>query len=284
MPIHLAENTARSSVTPPHLTTVLDVVIPVHNEQETLAASVRAVHLHLTEQFAYPFRITLADNASTDATLSIAHRMEREIPLVRVVHLGRKGRGHALRTAWLASDAVVLAYMDVDLSTDLDALAPLVAPLMSGHSDVAIGSRLARGANVVRGLKREVISRGYNRVLRASLGVGFTDAQCGFKAIRADVARELLPMVQDDTWFFDTELLVLAERAGLRIHEVPVDWYDDPDSRVDLLETALEDLRGVRRMRASRRSQALLMADINIRMGRGRVVLPGRKRLALDLS
>ena len=133
-------------------------------------------------------------------------------------------------------------------------------------------------------MKREVISRGYNRLLRASLGVGFTDAQCGFKAIRADVARELLPMVADHTWFFDTELLVLAERAGLRIHEVPVDWYDDLDSRVDILETALDDLRGIRRMHSSRRSQALLMADLNIRMGRGRVALPGRNRFALDLS
>ena len=281
MTIHLAEATRRDTDAVPQLTTVLDVVIPVYNEQETLAASVRAVYLHLREQFAYPFRITIADNASTDATLAVARRVERELPMVRVVHLDRKGRGHALRTVWLASDAVVLAYMDVDLSTDLDAIAPLVAPLMSGHSDVAIGSRLAQGANVVRGLKREVISRGYNRVLRASLGVGFTDAQCGFKAIRADVARELLPMVADNTWFFDTELLVLAERAGLRIHEVPVDWYDDPDSRVDILETALDDLRGVRRMRASRRAQAPLMADINKRMGRGRVAQPGRKRLAL---
>lgn len=284
MTIHLAENTARDRDGTPHFTTVLDVVIPVHNEQETLAASVLAVYRHLQEQFAYPFRLTIADNASSDATLTVARRLEQELPAVRATHSDRKGRGHALRTAWLASDALVLAYMDVDLSTDLDALAPLVAPLMSGHSDVAIGSRLARGANVVRGLKRDVISRGCNRMLRASLGVGFTDAQCGFKAIRADVARELLPLVADDTWFFDTELLVLAERAGLRIHEVPVDWCDDPDGRVDLLSTTKAGLRGVRRMRSSRRSQALLMADINIRMGRGRVVCPGRKRLALDLS
>ena len=124
--------------------------------------------------------------------------------------------------------------MDVDLSTDLAALLPLVAPLLSGHSDLAIGSRLARGARVVRGAKREFISRCYNLILRASLAARFTDAQCGFKAIRADVAARLLPLVQDTGWFFDTELLVLAQRAGLRIHEVPVDWVDDPDSRVDI--------------------------------------------------
>ena len=138
--------------------------------------------------------------------------------------------------------------MDVDLSTDLAALAPLVAPLVSGHSDLAIGTRLGRGSRVVRGAKREVISRCYNLILRSTLAARFSDAQCGFKAIRADVARELLPHVEDTGWFFDTELLVLAERSGLRIHEVPVDWIDDPDSRVDIVATAIADLKGVARL------------------------------------
>jgi putative flippase GtrA len=138
--------------------------------------------------------------------------------------------------------------MDVDLSTDLAALLPLVAPLLSGHSDVAIGSRLRGTARVARGPKRELISRAYNGILRAALATGFSDAQCGFKAIRADRARMLLPYVEDTGWFFDTELLVLAERAGLRIHEVPVDWTDDPDSRVDIVATAVADLRGVARV------------------------------------
>ena len=144
--------------------------------------------------------------------------------------------------------ADVLVYMDVDLSTDLNALLPLVAPLLSGHSDLAIGSRLTRGSRTLRGPKRELISRGYNLLLRGTLRTGFSDAQCGFKAIRGDVARELLPLVHDTEWFFDTELLVLAERAGLRIHEVPVDWVDDPDSRVDILRTARDDLRGIARL------------------------------------
>jgi putative flippase GtrA len=138
--------------------------------------------------------------------------------------------------------------MDVDLSTDLSALLPLVAPLLSGHSDLAIGTRLARGARIVRGPKRELISRCYNAILHLVLGARFSDAQCGFKAIRGDRARELLPLVRDRGWFFDTELLVLAQRRGLRIHEVPVDWVDDPDSRVDIVATALADLRGVARL------------------------------------
>ncbi|HET6908610.1 MAG TPA: GtrA family protein, partial [Mycobacteriales bacterium] len=178
-----------------------------------------------------------------------------------VLQLPEKGRGRALRAAWASSDARVVAYMDVDLSTDLAALAPLVAPLLSGHSDIAIGTRLTRGAHVVRGPKRELISRTYNLILHTVLRTRFSDAQCGFKAIRTDRARELLPLVVDEKWFFDTELLVLAERRGLRIHEVPVDWTDDPDSRVDIVSTAVDDLRGVARMF---RSQFLRFGAIGV--------------------
>jgi putative flippase GtrA len=227
---------------------VLDVVIPVYNEEADLAACVNRLHAYLSAELPYAFRITVADNASTDRTWLIAQGLARRLPEVSACHLEAKGRGRALQTVWQASDAAVLAYMDVDLSTDLAALLPLVAPLISGHSDLAIGSRLARGSRVVRGPKREFISRSYNLLLRASLSARFSDAQCGFKAIRADVARRLLPMVHDTGWFFDTELLVIAERAGLRIHEVPVDWIDDPDSRVDIMRTAIDDLKGIARL------------------------------------
>ncbi|WP_217229937.1 bifunctional glycosyltransferase family 2/GtrA family protein [Streptomyces anulatus] len=227
---------------------VLDVVIPVYNEEKDLRPCVVRLNGHLARTFPYPFRITVADNASTDSTPAVAAALAEELLGVRYVRLEEKGRGRALRTVWSASDAPVLAYMDVDLSTDLNALLPLVAPLISGHSDLAIGSRLARSSRVVRGPKREFISRAYNLILRSSLAAGFSDAQCGFKAIRREVAERLLPMVEDSGWFFDTELLVLAERAGLRIHEVPVDWIDDPDSTVHIVRTATEDLKGVWRV------------------------------------
>jgi glycosyltransferase involved in cell wall biosynthesis len=227
---------------------VLDVVVPVHNEEIDLGPSVRRLHAYLTNSFPYPFRITVADNASTDSTPRIAAQLARDLPAVIVLRLAEKGRGRALRTAWSGSDAPVLAYMDVDLSTDLAGLLPLVAPLISGHSDLAIGTRLARSSQVVRGPKRQVISRCYNTLLRGTLRTRFSDAQCGFKAIRADIAAVLLPLVEDTGWFFDTELLVLAERTGLRIHEVPVDWTDDTDSRVDLAATALADLHGIARL------------------------------------
>lgn len=227
---------------------VLDVVIPVYNEQTALADSVHRLHRHLRDQFPFPARITIADNASVDDTPRIARELAAELDGVHVVRLEEKGRGRALRAVWSTSDAPVLAYMDVDLSTDLAALAPLVAPLISGHSDVAIGTRLGRGARVVRGPKREIISRCYNLILKSTLATGFSDAQCGFKAVRADVAQLLLPHITDTSWFFDTELLVLAERTGLRIHEVPVDWVDDPDSRVDIVATATADLKGIARL------------------------------------
>jgi glycosyltransferase involved in cell wall biosynthesis len=227
---------------------LLDIVIPVHNEAGTLRASVLRLHKYLSTQFPLTWVITIADNASGDDTWRIAQELAKQLPDVRVLHLEEKGRGRALRAAWSTSNATVLTYMDVDLSTDLNALLPLVAPLVSAHSDVAIGTRIARAACVRRGAKRELISRAYNALLHVTLRNEFSDAQCGFKAVRADVARVVMPLVEDDGWFFDTELLVLAERSGMRIHEVPVDWTDDPDSRVDVVRTARDDLKGIWRL------------------------------------
>jgi putative flippase GtrA len=248
---------------------LLDVVIPVHNEEVALADTVHRVTRHL-KTLPWSWQVTIADNASTDATALVARRLAREYAGVRVVTLPEKGRGRALKQVWSASESEVLAYMDVDLSTDLNALLPLVAPLLSGHSDLAIGSRLTRGSSVVRGPRRELVSRGYNVLLRSTLRARFSDAQCGFKAIRRPVAQALLPLVEDDTWFFDTELLVLAERSGLRIHEVPVDWVDDPDSRVDVLRTALDDLRGIRRLGWSLLTGRLPLAAVSTELGRAR--------------
>ena len=226
----------------------VDIVVPVYNEEQALERSIRRLHMFLRANLPFAWRIVIADNASIDRTLAIADGLAADLPGVEVRHLSEKGRGRALRATWSESDADVVCYMDVDLSTGLNALLPLVAPLVSGHSDVAIGTRLAHTSRVVRGRKREIISRSYNRLLHVALGARFSDAQCGFKALRADVARELLPEVRDEGWFFDTELLILAQRRRLRIHEVPVDWIDDPDSRVDLVSTALDDLRGVARL------------------------------------
>jgi len=257
----------------------VDIVVPVRNEEHDLASSVRRLVGYLREGFPFTARVTIADNGSTDGTWAIAGRLAREFDEVRAVRMEQPGRGRALRAIWSQSDAEVLAYMDVDLSTDLNALLPLVAPLLSGHSDLAIGTRLARGSRVIRGPKRELISRCYNMLLHACMGARFSDAQCGFKAIRREQARALLPLTQDTGWFFDTELLVLAERAGLRIHEIPVDWIDDLDSRVDIVATAVADLRGMARL-----GRGLARGSISVPWLRGSSPGGGRRSGELPLQ
>ena len=259
----------------PARTLDVEIVVPVFNEEDDLGPSVRRLHDFLREGFPFTAVITIADNASTDSTWQVATELASELDDVRVVHLDAKGRGRALRQTWSASTARVVAYMDVDLSTDLNALLPLVAPLLSGHSDVAIGTRLSHTAQVVRGPKREFLSRCYNLILRTTLRARFSDAQCGFKAMRTECAQALLPHVLDTAWFFDTELLVLAERSGLRIAEVPVDWVDDPDSRVDIRATAVADLRGVARLARALVRGDLPIGQLRTQLGRGQAPLAG---------
>ena len=237
-----------ADVDPRRISVDVEIVVPVYNEAAQLAERITALRTFLDDSFPFRTLVTVVDNASTDDTSRVAGELAARLRGVAAMRLSRKGRGYALREAWSTSAAPVVAYMDVDLSTSLPALLPLVAPLLSGHRDVAIGSRLARGAHVVRGPKRELISRSYNLLLKLTLRGRFSDAQCGFKALRRDTAEKLLPLVEDNEWFFDTELLVTAERLGLRIGEVPVDWVDDPDSRVNIVSTAAGDLRGVWRM------------------------------------
>ena len=240
----------------------VDVVIPVYNEERSLPGCIRVLHDYLSNGFPFEWTITVVDNASTDGTERVANQLAETTDNVRVLRLERKGRGLALRTAWGFSDADIVVYMDVDLSTGLDALLPLVAPLSNGHSDIAIGSRLAPGARTVRGPKREVISRCYNALIRLSHGARFSDAQCGFKAARAEVIRPLLQRIEDDSWFFDTELLLLAEHNGLRVHEVPVDWVEDTDTRVHVASTAMDDIRGLVRVARNKASGSAKVDDL----------------------
>jgi putative flippase GtrA len=245
-------------------TITVEVVVPVYNERRALPGCVRVLHDYLDENIDQDWKITIVDNASTDGTGDVAMDLVHDFDRVGVIRLDRKGRGRALRTAWQRSTADVVAYMDVDLSTGLDALAPLIAPLANGHSDIAIGSRLAAGARTVRGPRRELISRCYNLAIRLSHGARFSDAQCGFKAARLAAVRPLLDKIEDDGWFFDTELLLLAEHNGLRIHEVPVDWVEDTDSRVQVASTAWDDVKGLVRVARAKAS--------------GRATVPGLPR------
>lgn len=231
-------------------TPLVEIVLPVYNEEADLPGSVETLMRFLEASAPWTWRILIADNASTDGTFAVATGLAETHAQVAVLRLAEKGRGRALRAAWLGSDAKVLCYMDVDLSTDLNALPLLVSAVCDDGYDVAIGSRLARGATVSkRTLKREIISRGYNLIIKSLFWTRRTDMQCGFKALSRAAAQRLLPVVKDNAFFFDTELLLIAEKRGLRILEVPVTWEDDPDSRVRLLSTIVEDLRGLIRLR-----------------------------------
>lgn len=227
---------------------LVQIVVPVLNEAATLHARITKLQQYLAQHVPYRHYITIADNGSQDGTRAIARQLAVQHSNVHYVSLTERGRGRALRHVWQASRADIISYMDVDLSTSLDDFMPMITPLITGEAGVAIGSRLAKGARTMRGLKREFISRCYNEIIKLTSGTTFRDAQCGFKALRRDVAQQLLPRVKDNEWFFDTELLIKAERAGVPIHQQPVTWVEDTDSRVKIVKTALDDLKGLHRV------------------------------------
>mgnify|MGYP002518674334 CR=1 FL=1 len=238
-----------------------DIMIPVYNEQAELASSVMLLSERLRrvkgawDEFSW--QVVIADNASSDATWRLATRLAEAYPdEVRAVRLTEKGRGRALKRAWSTSRARVRAYMDVDLSTDIEQVPDLILPVLDGEADVCFGSRLLPESQVTRCLKRELISRTYNRMLRAYLGVKFRDAQCGFKAVSAGAAKTLLPAIVDNEWFFDTELLYLAEACGMRTKEVAVRWVEDAGSTVRIADTVKKDLAGMYRLRHGSRRRA----------------------------
>ncbi|MCK9486664.1 MAG: glycosyltransferase family 2 protein [Dehalococcoidia bacterium] len=227
----------------------VDLVIPCYNEEHVLDGSVRQVLAWCDAHPEHQWRIVVANNASTDRTLEVARALEAEFPgRVAALQIPVKGRGLALRTAWLTSDADVLAYMDVDLSTDLAHITEIVDPIARGEVDLAYGTRLHKESQTNRSLKREITSRGYVAILRLA-GLKVTDAQCGFKAISREAARALVPLVQDTQWFWDSELLWVAQANGYRMREVPVRWNEDPDTRVKIIKTAREDLQGIWRLK-----------------------------------
>lgn len=230
----------------------VDVVIPVYNEERVLEESISTLVAFLHARCPYRWRIVIADNASTDRTLEVARRLSERIPEAEFIHLDEKGRGRALRRAWMESGADVVSYMDVDLSTNVEAFPPLIEALISGGYHLAIGSRLQKESVITRQLKREILSRGYNLLIKFMFFSKFSDAQCGFKALTRQAVRELVPLVKDQGWFFDTELLLRAEQKGYEIFEVPVEWIEDLDSRVNVFQTALDDVKGLIRVRFTR--------------------------------
>ena len=228
--------------------TTVDVVIPVYNEEHVLAQSVATLRDFLKANLDKQWKILIADNASTDGTWEVAQGLDKEYPDVVAVHIDQKGRGRALRKVWLESDSDIVSYMDVDLSTGLDAFPKIIQAIEEGYG-VATGSRLMGSSDVKRSFKRELTSRGYNFIIKALFFTKWHDAQCGFKAVSRKAVDELVPLIQNQEWFFDTELLILAGMKGYKIKEVPVTWVEDTDTRVDIMKTVREDLGGLMRLR-----------------------------------
>jgi len=234
--------------------TRVDVVIPVYNEERALPQSIPELRAFLaSNDFPYDWRIRITDNASIDDTPAVSRELEKQFPgEVEYVRIERKGRGFALKQVWGEGDADVRTYMDVDLSTGIEAFPPLVRAVAEDGYGVAIGSRLMKGSQVTRSLKRRILTTGYNTMIKGMFFTRFSDAQCGFKAISREVAGRVLPRIENNNWFFDTELLILAEKMGYRIKDVPVRWVEDTDTRVKIGGTIMEDMRGLIRMRRAR--------------------------------
>jgi glycosyltransferase involved in cell wall biosynthesis len=234
--------------------TGVDVVVPVYNEEQALPRSMPVLREFLAgEAFPYRWRIVIADNASVDGTPEVSRRLEEQFPgEVVYVRIEEKGRGRALKRTWGDSAMEIVSYMDVDLSTGLEAFPPLISAIAEEGYDLAVGSRLMTDSQVKRSLGRRALTRGYSFIIKAMFQTRFSDAQCGFKAARAEVARSLIPLIEDNNWFFDTEMLILAEKAGYRVKDVPVAWVEDFDTRVNVPKTISEDLLGLARMRLRR--------------------------------
>ena len=227
----------------------IDIVIPVLNEAHVLAKSVATVHDFLTGHCPYAWKILIVDNGSTDTTAEVARALSVRSARVEFISIEERGRGRALREAWGRSTSDVVLYIDVDLSPELAALPRLVDAVLRDGYDISTGSRLSTDSVTVRSPKREFISRVYNMFLKLVLRTRFSDAQCGFKAATRRVVEELVPQVRDQSWFFDTELLVLAEKQGYKIKDVPITWVEDDDSRVKIVPTALHNIAGIARLR-----------------------------------
>jgi len=228
---------------------LINLTIPVFNEEIQLRQTVLTIQDFLARLPEFDWQLSIANNASTDDTLEIAYELRNQFQNIEILNLNQKGRGLALKRAWLGSDAEVLSYMDVDLSSDLEYFPRLLNPVIDGSVDLSIGSRLLKPELTQRGWKRQIISQGYNSLIKIWFGNTFSDAQCGFKAISQKAARTLIPLVENNQWFFDTELLLMAENLGFSIHDLPVAWRDDPSSTVKILSTACEDLQGLWRMK-----------------------------------
>jgi glycosyltransferase involved in cell wall biosynthesis len=232
----------------------VEITVPVYNEEKELAKSITTLYDFCLKNLKdYDWRITIADNASVDNTSGVASTLTKKYPEVKYFKLEQKGRGRAIKKVWKESGCDYCVYMDLDLSTDLIHLPNILKKLQEGY-DIAVGSRLARGAKVEgRTWLRELTSRTLNFIfIQLFFHTNFTDAQCGFKGVTKNVVKNLLPKIEDNGWFFDGEMLIVGEKSGYKIYDEPVHWVDNPGSTVRLISTIWGDILSMKRLLATR--------------------------------
>lgn len=255
-------NTESLSFPPKGYFMTFDITIPVLDEEATLQSQIRVLHAFVRQHFpeSDQWRIVIADNGSTDATPHLAKGLSEEIPEVHFLRVPKKGVGMALKTSWTKSTADIVGYMDLDLATDLPHFLEAYRALVKEDYDIVYGTRLHPKAEVInRPLKREISSRAFNLILKAYLGVGFSDGMCGFKFLK----RQLFPSLykhgaQNDGWFFSTELLAVAEWLDYRLFELPVRWTDDAaSSKVEILPLAKRYLKAMHDLKQQKKKWGL---------------------------
>jgi len=237
----------------------IDIVIPAYNEEQILEKNVDKLISFLKDNFGYKnYKVIIVDNGSTDNTFAISQKLEKRYSKVTCLHLNQKGRGNALKKVWLESEADVVSYMDADLSTDLEAIPELVNSIIIDGYDIAVGSRLLPTSRVKRSLLRKSLSYIYNILIKNIFGFKeLSDAQCGFKALNKKVIKNVLPEVKNQNWFFDTELLILAQKNGFKIKYIPINWKDRPKTRVKIMDTIFEDIAGIWNLKRLLNSQKI---------------------------
>ncbi len=212
----------------------VSVVLPAYNEVDFLEPAITQIS-HALQESGYSYEIIIAEDGSTDGTDKKAEELAQTAPCVRHIHRDqRQGRGVALNHAFKKADGDVLAYMDLDLATDLKYLKPLLDAITVEGYDFATGSRMLPESKAERTLQRSISSKTYNFLVRHMLGSNLHDHQCGFKAFRREPLLGLLDSVEARHWFWDTELMVRAHRGGYRIAEIAVEWHSGRATKVSL--------------------------------------------------
>jgi glycosyltransferase involved in cell wall biosynthesis len=214
------------------------LTVPAYNEENILEKNVNLILKYMGANF-NNFKIVIANNGSTDKTNDIAKKLAKDNNEILLITTKKRGKGLAIKNSWLKFDADIYAYMDADLSTSLRDFSKLINAIKEGN-DISIGSRYLKKSVVKRGLNRAIFSKLYNQLLALLFKTNVKDMQCGFKAVNEDIIKKHIPRIKDDSWFFDTELVIMAENQGYTIKEIPVSWKSNPESKLKIIKVGFE--------------------------------------------